>query len=459
MIPYLPSPSVCVIDDEEQDYRPILDALLNLGLGCVHVRGNTGSPLPPRPFRGLQIIFVDLHLSGQTGKAAAAHTANVFLRVVSPETAPLLVVIWSKYANDPGGNVDLPPEDQPTEADLFKEAIRGAEPRFVNRLIFTEMPKPKAPDRPALETWIETLKTDIQRALEGYDACDVLWTWEALVRDAGITLCEELTNLALGEVTPGTGPSFDERLKLILRLLAREQGGPDCSATTAPRHVATVLGHSLIDQMEHSVDLDTLSRHGVWMADGRLPATTDYSSKLNGLLLTAAAQAGGPPFIPGTIYRLSQLEKFKEVFGADFGELSFYCYNNLKEKSVWAKDKWMHEVKHVFIELSPACDFHQSTRRQALLVAGLLVPSEGRPHAKRGDATETLPIFSLRWPTEGFCEQDAFLIFCSRYKMTLPHGREPDWLVPWFRLRELPTASLRNWHSGHSSRIGYVSFR
>jgi hypothetical protein len=72
MIPRLTSPSVCVIDDEASEYQPILDALLKLGIACVHIRGDSGAPLPPTPFKGLRIVFTDLYLSGSTGKGAAA---------------------------------------------------------------------------------------------------------------------------------------------------------------------------------------------------------------------------------------------------------------------------------------------------------------------------------------------------------------------------------------------------
>lgn len=44
-------------------------------------------------------------------------------------------------------------------------------------------------------------------------------------------------------------------------------------------------------------------------------------------------------------------------------------------------------------------------------------------------------------------------------KITVGHKREPRWIIPWFRLRELPTASLRNWHAMQSARIGYVSLK
>lgn len=464
MIPRLASPSVCVIDDENQDYQPILDALLKLGIACVHVRGDSASPLPPQPFRGLRIVFTDLYLANSSGKNVPAHTANVFKAVVAADTAPVLVVIWSKHKDDAVGYDDLPPEDQPTIADDFREILQ-ADPKFRERLIFSEMAKPKVGDRPDDDAWVADLQADITSKLQEFPACDLLWSWESLVREAGISISEELTSLALKPVPSessagNSGPSLDDKLKLVFRQLAKEQGGPDCTKSTAHRHLAAVLAQSLADEMEHAEGLDALARHGAWLCEqSGLPKTVPFASQLNGVLLTSTAASGGRPFVPGTVYRLGDLSKFKDVFGVSAGELTFSAYQELEKDNTWTHDEWKSHVTHVVVEISPACDFHQGTRRQALLVAGLLVPAAGRKNAKRGDAFESLPTFNLRWPIDGKPETDVFLTFCCRYKLTLNHTKEPEWLLPWFRLRELPTASLRNWHASHSARVGYVSLR
>jgi hypothetical protein len=89
MIAQLASPSVCVIDDQKEDYEPILAALNGLYVSGVHLLGTIAS-LPPQPFRRLQLVFVDLHLSGTVGKDAASYTANFFTKVVSADTAPIV---------------------------------------------------------------------------------------------------------------------------------------------------------------------------------------------------------------------------------------------------------------------------------------------------------------------------------------------------------------------------------
>lgn len=459
MISRLASPSVCVIDDEEQDYRPILDALLRLGLGCVHIRGDSGAPLPPQPFKGLRIVFTDLHLSGLTGKGAASHTAKVFTKVVSPETAPVVVVIWSKYASDIVADAKLPPDDQPTEADLFKQAVLDAETKYKERLVFVEMAKPKPKRRPKPEKWVSQLQRNIQKELQKVVAFDVLWAWESMVRDAGISVTQDLTTLALlPELngSPETTLLLPEKLKLALRVLVREQGGSGCSALAAPRHLASVLAQSLVDHLEHSNSLGDLAKHGNWLSDQNgIPKTSPIAPGINGLLLTAASSKKSAPFVPGNIYRLAESKKFEKMFGVPANELAESCYKGSDAKlNEW---KATHKPQPIVIELSPACDVQQETRRNALLIGGLIFPAAAFNNTKRGDAIERLPVFSLRWPTENFGTQNAFLVFCSRYKVTMSPKKEPKWLIPWFRLRELPTAALRNWHASHAARVGYVS--
>jgi hypothetical protein len=208
MIPQLASPSVCVIDDEEADYRPILNALNGLYVSSIHILGNDIGRLPAQPFNRLRLVFLDLHLSGTLGKDAASYTANVFTKTVSPKTAPVIVVIWSKYAADKVASANVPEEDQETEAQLFKRTLLEAEPKYQGRLIFVEMSKPKNDDRPDETTWSEALKTEIQRALQDQSAVEVLWSWESLVQDSCSTVVADLTTVAQsanGDVSNGLG--------------------------------------------------------------------------------------------------------------------------------------------------------------------------------------------------------------------------------------------------------------
>lgn len=449
MIGALAFPAICVIDDEEEDYRPILRALNDQQLSCVHLRGDTDSSLPADPLTTLRLVFLDLHLSGTVGKNAASHTAAVFAKVVSPRSPPVVVIIWSKYAGDSTSVDDSPPEDQETEAELFRRTLLEAEPTYKGRLIWVEMAKPKLMERPSEEEWVAQIKLQIDATLVDYHAVSALWSWESLVRNAASRVAEEITVLSLL-----TASSSEAGLRTAMQLLASAQAGGTMSPESAPRHLVAVLASLLADCLEEPRGLEKLAHHGAWLSAPTPGGTTAGTVRgLNTLLLTAAAPSG-PPFVPGTVYRASSVEQFTDALGEQSGLFDACCQD--KPSSASAAE-WRKAAQAVFVELSPPCDIAQGYRRSALLVGGLIVPATMRKRANRGDSLFALPILSSRWPSHGSGAQDVLLMFCSRYKLTLPAVAVPDWLHPLFRLRELPTAAIRNWHSSQAARIGYVS--
>ncbi len=450
--------SVCVIDEDEQDYRPILDALNGLYVSCVHILGNDIDKLPLQPFRRLRLVFLDLHLTAAVGKGAASHTANVFLRVVARDTAPIVVVIWSKYAHDRVVDPDVPPEDQDTEAELFKRTLLQAEPQYNGRVIFVEMEKPKRDARP--EDWTEALKGEIESVLSDQSAIEVLWIWDSLVKNASAAVGEELTSLAAESAA-----ELKDGLKETMQRLTRAQGESDLSPGRAPDHLVAVLGELLTDQLEHMEGLDALSRHGAWLNQKPAAAPSNvFAALMNGILMTAGPSEGTTPFAPGTLYRLQNTlgsvlgisDPFHLTFGRELASLVDLCCDKSPESPKLVE--WRNAAKPVFLEVSPVCDVAQGNRVSALLIGGLIVPNALFKFAKSaGESFTRLPIFHLRWPAPDFPEQDAFLVFCHRYKAVISASQLPEWLEPWFRLRELPTASLRNLQAAHAARVGFVS--
>ena len=453
MIPRLASPSVCVIDDDKDDYEPILNALMTLGLGCAHVRGGNGDPLPPIPFDAIRLIFVDLHLSGQVGKAAASHTANVVKSVVSAECGPVLVVIWSKYASDPAGDASLPPEDQPTEADLFKAELLSSEPKFKARFVFAEMAKPKLPDRPAVDEWVKMLQLEIENSLKDIEAFDVLWTWESLVRGTGIKVSETLTRLT--ESSAEDLEPLRVRLKLILRLLAQQQGGPDSSVATAPRHLLTVFSQIGLDVLETASSGVGFDAHAKWLAEELDDATKkkQRSAKLNAVLLTSSAAPSFAAFMPGTVYDVLDTAALVAATGFSVEKLQRDCFEGNPDKSSAFAD-FKSRTKPVSLEITPVCDYHQGHRRCATLVAGLACPVEMFNKANSKDSCKKTPVFEDRFATP---VEDIGFVFCGRYRFTtiLEH---PAWLQPRLRLRDILVTDIRNWHSSQAARVGYLSF-
>lgn len=457
MIAHLTAPSVCVIDDEKKDYEPIQKALSAMRVACVHVKGNCKSNIPRRPFHGLKVVFTDLYLNGSVGKASASHTAKVFSCVVPENTGPLVVVIWSKHKDD------TPGDDNVTEATLFKSTLLEACPVFLDKLVFLEMEKPKLPDRPAANKWVSELTRNIKAALGDASAFEAMFAWEALVRDAAIQVTNDFTALsqpkapAVG-VAPAAATKLSDNLQLALRLLVREQGGPKCSPQFAPKHLISALGQCLIDQLEHTPEPTKLAAHGTWLSDQTdLPKNSAVAPAINGFLLTSEPGDRAIQFKPGTVYQFRNTPKFKKLFGISSDDFIQSCYDG--STATFEAWKAASAATPILVELSPVCDaHHEGKRHSAILLGGLLFAASSRAKFKRSaEHLNALPTFALRWKGKGFPIQSAFLVCSSRLKVTLSHTKEPRWLIPWFRLRDLPTASLRNWHSSQAARVGFVS--
>lgn len=469
MIGMLGAPTVCVIDDEEDEYAPVLNALWRQGISATHVLGSTIDSLPPRPFDSVRLVLTDLHLtSSSSEKDQVAHTANVFLKTISIDSGPVLVVIWSKYSGKAVGTSEFaapPDDDQPSLSDLFKDTLLNAEPRLQGRLVFTEMSKPKLPDRPAQESWVADLENNILLVLRNHPDLSILWSWQHSVEGACRCVLRELAQIAStsydstneGEAVQG----FGKQLRRILQVLVREHAGIVKERKLVSRSLSVILSHLLSDQLEHSTEPASEAIDASWISGiAELPLNVPFSSQLNTTLLTSCIENDATPFMPGTVYRITRELWFQGVFDVKIGELHHECYlHRDAEVSILDRSEWREKTTAILIELSPACDVHQGTRRQAMLIAGLLVPEEARIHAKPDGAFLCSPSFKLRCEHDNTLPGDYFLVLCSRFKVTLSHGSVSDGLLPWFRVRELPTASIRNWYAAHSARIGYTSLQ
>jgi len=252
----------------------------------------------------------------------------------------------------------------------------------------------------------------------------------------------------------GTGKSLKDGLKATLQKLAKAQGEGDFTVQTAPGHLLAAMSGLLTDQLEQPDGVARIQGHGPWLhEDPAGPIGPGFVSQMNSVLLTAGPTGTATPYVPGTVFRIPDANQFATTFGTQLASLIDLCCKNPNRVA-----DWRAAVKPVLIELSPVCDAANDKRVSALLTGGVVIPVGLKSLAHDKDAFGIVSgTFRMRWPTADFQEQDVILAFCHRYRMTMPAGALPAWLEPWFRLRELPTASIRNLGAAYAARVGYVS--
>lgn len=444
MIDSLASPLVCVIDDEVDDYRTLLDALAKAGVAACHYRGETDT-LPSAPLRDLRLVFTDIHLSDFTGRNAVSHAAKVFLTIVGVPSTPIVAVVWSKFAEERDEH-----DGETTLADALKAEILQNQPELTDRVVFVDIPKPPPSARP--NPWLPELGKQIETAVAGLAGLRALWALESQLRVSAYAATGEITDLAARQRSDSGGSlSLDEALKASLRGLVNAHAGKAADSTEAPIHVTNATAQLVVDRVGYSKPSAQLGEHAAWLAD---PVSSEFREKygpeFNRLLLTTPLPTNAAAIPPGSVLRVTDESAFESVFRCSVADLRSGCRSDVKAE-------WATKSVPIVVELSPDCDFAQGKLTASIFVAGVVGPASLMERGKaRTDAWHLLSAkFAIDWPAGGASRSAAWLLVGGRHRTTFKASVCPDWCEPWFRLRELPTSALRNWFSAFSSRVGF----
>lgn len=452
---FLRTAQVCVIDDEPREYVPLARALNTLHLGCVLVRGDKAEELPNTPLQHLRLVFLDMHLGttgGRTDREVTAHTANVFSRVVSPDSAPIVVVVWTKYA-------DL--------IASFRNSLFQEYQHFRGKLFFVRWDKPQPPER-VDET---ALRQRIVDELKSLHPLPLLWNWDTLAQRAACGVTSELCRLALSQAQlAGNENEQQERekllaaLKIILGALMKAESGKALSQENAPTALLNVLGPLHCDKLENlppKPDLQT-AESIIDPAAAIAAPRPEVTTALDTMLLVGSPNTVLPAFRPGTIYHITDAAAFEAALGLTIKDMAKeVCLKELfNAESVEQLSAWLAACRPVLLEVSPGCDFAQQKRPVARLVGGFLVPKGAhckklkvRPEEGYGALRQIqhVKIVLLDQTT------DWLPVFCSSIILSWSERKAAAFLTPISRLRETVLVDLRNWLSHQGTRPGYLS--
>jgi len=463
---------VCIIDDEREEYLPLIQALGRLRIGSIHVAGDKVEDLPDEPLSGLRLVFLDMKLGTEgDDNMVTAHTAQVFSRVVSPTSAPLVVVVWTKHK-------DL--------IETFRQRLFDAYPEYQGRLLFTRIEKPTD----GSYTSAEVLRELVSAELKKYYPSEILWRWEQLVHDAATATTEEICRHATKRTQVNNADSeeagtakLQKGLSEILQILILAEAEQNIAPETAFVDLLSVLNPLHNDRLEHGVELGDAKAAEPLIPAQPVDATDEEKLELNSMLMIAR-QGNEPPFRPGVVFRVTNSESFETRLGISmhevFGEL--LCvpkpqgYKNLKarlksgnldmaqreEVQAQIREKeaeiekstkdWLSKCVPILIDVSPSCDFAQRKPRLAKLLSALMVPhgTEIKCQEEQG-AFRRLPVVKIH----GF-EGTWDIVVCSRFGFNISPIQAPADLEVIYRLREPILIDVRAWSSAQDSRIGYL---
>jgi len=434
-------PRYIVIDNEKDQLVPLVTALQSMGVGCVGYLYDPAAELPDGCLDGVRILFIDLHLTTETG---TPNSANALLTAlledyIKPSNGPYLLVLWTKH---------------PDETEAFREYVEAnIDPKFCPLEILglaknTFLVPDSAEDKP-------DLRLEIERIVKMNPQLNALINWEhAVLAAAGNTLAE------INSLIPSEVRSIDERCQqfdAVLSVLAREAAGHD-----AVNDIRAAINGALAPLISDRVTNLTAgeSTKEIWnsavtkVSDHSVQLSSSDRSKLNSLVHIAMPSTetiaphdwGAMICPPNDFFEDDNLEAQFE-YNKDTLLSNIF---GIKDNKI--KRKTLENGRFCFLRIGAVCDARQKRKGPVPLALTLIVPNKGFVNSK------TLP--AGQYEIEGLqllgkAEPQKAII--SRLEIHLIRDHLKDWEV-LFRLRDQIMLEVNSYRANHLARPGKLSF-
>ena len=226
---------VLVVDDEPREAIPIISALGSIGVGCIYIRGDEAEKLPKKPFEGIRLVFLDMQLGvGGSQRDVLSKTWGVFRQCVKPDTAPVVVVCWTRHQE---------------HVVAFRRMAVKAAPSLKEAFI-VPMLKPLGA-KP--EAWRVPLNR-IRKLLKDYHACDLIWQWENVLHRAATDTSQEIADASSTLARPNrSAGKWQDATFAVCRELVRADAGQTADRLSAPASLFRVMSEMTLDRIGRSV--------------------------------------------------------------------------------------------------------------------------------------------------------------------------------------------------------------
>lgn len=442
-------PRFVVVDDEITHLNAIVDTFQRLGSPCIGIHYDPATELNPEHFRGVRVLFLDLHLiEGAIGTDHRRHYAQIGAILennISPHGGPFVLVIWTAYPHLRhelieylDGNLDPQrPHTKPLAVCCLEKE------RYIN------LASGAAVDPAQLRQAVEgTMTSNAQLA--------ALLSWEVdVLAAAGATLS---TLLGLVPSNQRSTATFPGALDTILSRLAREAVGPSNVAIDPRSAITTALAPILADRMMNQQPKaevsnrwsNAVTRH----SDIALGNSTEVEAgQINRMLHIAIP---GPETIRptdwGAVVDYPTAWTDPEVSNTIGVTIDQFLGNELKIER--AGRVGCHPC---LVRVGAACDYAQNRSGPLKYLLGIEVPeTAARMEDRQGRRIKppasvwTSPIFVM----DGIAEP--FRLYVNvRFGREVLLGACMNWNVR-YRIREQLLMHLISHESGYSSRPAIV---
>ena len=426
-----------IVDDDPEQLRPLVDALHALDAPCVGVRYDATLGLRDGQFRGVRILFMDLHLQGGATRKEANYAliAGLLEQCIIPASGPYILVLWTTHAEELG--------------EFTKYIEDGVRPEYRPLAILS---MDKKTYLSANKSDPKKLREDVEKAVTSDARLQALLSWEHDVLAAAGATLSEIGGLIKDE--DRTLERYPSSLDGILSLLALQAVGASNAERDPRSAVNAALAPLLADRIlsiEPKAAANEIWEKAVTMLEEPPQLDEKQAARMNSMLHLATPDAERIAATDwGAVVALPEEElkdiAFKVRFGVSRSDL-FPGIFQIEEQNLTAA------CRLCLVRIGAGCDYAQGKSGPVLYVLALLRPMSVKRNSKpRLGSDLTTVQFWLEPPGECF-----ELIVNARFQIAIADDSANPW-EPLFRLREQLLASVASHVAAYVTRPGIISF-
>lgn len=465
MIPY--HARVAALDDDPEHLKMIVNGLGKAGFWAMPFLFDIGKfePELPIPFKGIRLVFTDIHMGpGPFGSSAATYASTIIMglkQIVSE--GPYGLIFWSQF---------------PQDADIIWNEIKARAPQSGLPIpVFYEaidkntvMNVGGGSGSPASNFDAEKLRDEILSKIQSADVLALAMSWDERVGHAAMLATNRVYNLAKsdGDLSKWTG---------LLAYLAQEAIGKEPATASPVAAVDNAMLPLLEDRLSELSNNSNFKGLGQTIKDA-LNNATNHLDLPDGIsvadlnthyLIEEVSPKTSSMWDHGMVSKLGggylNSGRFVGHFGVDVEELiktEFILRESRKQAiaSDIVRDASLH-----LVELSAVCDQVQgkvATHRYllALLVPDSLLKACNSYDTKRKKYRNEYANASIvnigEIKLNGQSDSHHFLVSTRRF-MTLPPKCAVD-VTCVFRLRRTVMEELSHHYATYARRPGVMRF-
>ena len=438
-------PRFVVVDDNPKHLDAILNVFQGLGSPCLGVTYDPDKDLDKTNFKGVRVLFLDLHLIDHTpttdDKQHFGLIAKLLEDNISANGGPFVLVVWTAYPCAVEQLKDY--LDEPKSIDSAKPYARP--------LAVVGLPKDQFIARDTgmpLVGKADALRKEVAAKVKDVPQLAALLSWEVDVQAAaGETLA---TLMALVPAENQCSANFADGLGGVLGRLADAAAGKHAAAN--PRAAVTsVLAPILADRIVNQQGSEVASeawRHAI-TGQGGTPLGSDVTGRVNRMLHIAVPPAETiKPVDWGAVVEFPRAwwtdEEVKARFGLTRSELLEEEYK--LKKGDGERCRWR------LVRVGAACDYAQNRAGPLTYLLGLEVPADLQKRKRKN-----WPMSVWSSPTLATeSQQEPFVLAVNaRYGVNVVQATADAW-QPICRLREQLLMHLIAYTGSYLTRPGIV---